>query len=71
MAWDLATGARRVMHRAMGYVASFVAGNQTIANDEASGALPGRPVPGGVRVPPVSMDKPNGGLISARVPPGP
>ncbi len=42
MVWDLPTGARRVMQRAKGYVATFVAGVQTIANDEATGALPGR-----------------------------
>jgi N-acyl-D-amino-acid deacylase len=46
MIWDLPTGARRVMQRAKGYVATFVAGEQTIANDEATGALPGRLVRG-------------------------
>lgn len=43
---DLPTGARRIMQRAKGYVATFVAGEQTIANDEATGALPGRLVRG-------------------------
>ncbi len=46
MVWDLPTGARRIMQRAKGYVATFVAGEQTIANDEATGALPGRLVRG-------------------------
>ena len=44
--WDLPTGARRVMQKAKGYVATFVAGEQTIANDEATGALPGRLIRG-------------------------
>ena len=44
--WDLPTGARRLMQRAKGYVATYVAGVQTIANDEATGALPGRLVRG-------------------------
>ena len=39
--FDLPTGARRLMQRAQGYVATFVAGTQTIASDEATGALPG------------------------------
>ncbi len=46
MVWDLPTGARRLMQRAKGYVATFVAGEQTIANDEATGALPGRLIRG-------------------------
>ena len=46
MVWDLPTGARRIMQRAKGYVATFVAGEQTIADDEATGALPGRLVRG-------------------------
>jgi N-acyl-D-amino-acid deacylase len=46
MVWDLPTGARRIMQRAKGYVATFVAGEQTIAEDEATGALPGRLVRG-------------------------
>jgi N-acyl-D-amino-acid deacylase len=46
MVWDLPTGARRVMQRAKGYVATFVAGVQTIAYDEATGAFPGRLIRG-------------------------
>ena len=46
MVWDLPTGARRVMQRAHGYVATFVAGVQTIADDELTGALPGRLIRG-------------------------
>ncbi len=42
MAWDLPTGARRVVQRARGYVATFVAGVQTVDRDELTGALPGR-----------------------------
>ena len=49
MVWDLPTGARRIMQRASGYVATFVAGKQTIANDEATGVLPGRLVRGSRR----------------------
>lgn len=51
MVWDLPTGARRMMQRAEGYVATFVAGEQTISNDEATGALPGRLVRGAKRGP--------------------
>jgi N-acyl-D-amino-acid deacylase len=49
--FDLPTGARRLMQRARGYVATFVAGEQTIANDEATGALPGRLIRGERRAP--------------------
>lgn len=42
MAWDLPTGARRVVQRAKGYVATFVAGVRTVENDRLTGALPGR-----------------------------
>ena len=44
--FDLPTGARRLMQRAQGYVATFVAGEQTIDNDSATGALPGRLIRG-------------------------
>ncbi len=44
--FDLPTGARRLMQRAQGYVATYVAGVRTIANDEATGALPGRLIRG-------------------------
>ena len=46
MVWDLPTGARRIMQRAKGYVATFVAGEQTIAHDTLTGQLPGRLVRG-------------------------
>ena len=42
MVWDLPTGARRIMQRARGYVATFAGGVQTIAHDQLTGALPGR-----------------------------
>jgi len=44
--FDLPTGARRLMQRAQGYVATFVAGEQTIDHDSATGALPGRLIRG-------------------------
>jgi N-acyl-D-amino-acid deacylase len=47
MVRDLPTGARRIMQRAKGYVATYVAGIRTIADDEATGALPGRLIRGG------------------------
>lgn len=46
MVFDLPTGARRLMQRAQGYVATFVAGEQTIDHDTATGALPGRLIRG-------------------------
>ena len=49
MVWDLPTGARRIMQRAKGYVATFVAGVQTIATDELTGNLPGRLIRGARR----------------------
>lgn len=57
MVWDLPTGARRIMQRAKGYVATFVAGQQTITHDEATGALPGRLVRG-ARPGPVASEEP-------------
>ena len=42
IAWDLPTGARRVVQRAKGYVATFVAGVQTVDRDQLTGALPGK-----------------------------
>jgi N-acyl-D-aspartate/D-glutamate deacylase len=44
--YDLPTGARRIMQRAKGYVATFVAGERTIARDQLTGALPGRLIRG-------------------------
>ncbi len=43
---DLPGGAGRLIQRAEGYVATFVSGVQTIANDELTDALPGRLVRG-------------------------
>lgn len=57
MVWDLPTGARRIMQRAKGYVATFVAGVQTVANDEATGALPGRLIRGAKPEPNQPMEK--------------
>ena len=51
MAWDLPTGARRVIQRAKGYVATFIAGVQTIANDELTGELPGKLIRGAKAAP--------------------
>jgi N-acyl-D-aspartate/D-glutamate deacylase len=42
MAFDLPAGGRRLVQRASGYVATVVAGVQTVADDEFTGALPGR-----------------------------
>jgi N-acyl-D-aspartate/D-glutamate deacylase len=44
---DLPAGAGRLIQRARGYVATFVSGDQTIDDDELTGALPGRLVRGG------------------------
>lgn len=44
--FDLPTCARRLMQRALGYVATFVAGDQTIDHHSATGALPGRLIQG-------------------------
>ena len=46
MQFDLPTGARRLMQRAQGYVAVVVAGEVTIEDDQATGALPGRLIRG-------------------------
>jgi N-acyl-D-aspartate/D-glutamate deacylase len=46
MVQDLPAGGQRFMQRARGYRATFVAGEQTIENDEATGVLPGRLVRG-------------------------
>jgi N-acyl-D-amino-acid deacylase len=51
MVWDLPAGARRIMQRAKGYVSTFVGGVQTIAHDQATGALPGRLIRGAQPVP--------------------
>ncbi len=57
MVWDLPTGARRIMQRAKGYVATFVAGVQTVANDELTGALPGRLIRGVQSAPATSVSR--------------
>jgi N-acyl-D-amino-acid deacylase len=46
MADDLPGGAKRLVQRANGYVATFVDGVQTVADDEFTGALPGRLIRG-------------------------
>jgi N-acyl-D-aspartate/D-glutamate deacylase len=43
---DLPTGAKRLMQRARGYVATYVAGVRTIDHDQATGARPGRLIRG-------------------------
>ncbi len=46
MAFDLPAAGRRLVQRASGYAATFVAGVQTVADDEFTGSLPGRLVRG-------------------------
>jgi N-acyl-D-amino-acid deacylase len=46
MAFDLPASGRRLVQRASGYGATFVAGVQTVADDEFTGALPGRLIRG-------------------------
>jgi N-acyl-D-amino-acid deacylase len=46
MAFDLPASGRRLVQRASGYRATFVAGLQTVADDEFTGALPGRLIRG-------------------------
>ncbi len=46
MAYDLPGGARRLVQKADGYVATFVNGVQTVADDEFTGELPGRLIRG-------------------------
>ncbi len=47
MAYDLPAGGRRLVQRGRGYVATFVAGVRTVADDEFTGELPGRLVRAG------------------------
>jgi N-acyl-D-aspartate/D-glutamate deacylase len=42
MAYDLPAGGRRLLQRADGYLHTFVAGEETYAAGEPTGALPGR-----------------------------
>lgn len=46
MAYDLPAQGRRLVQRAHGYRATFVAGVQTVADDEPTGELPGRLIRG-------------------------
>lgn len=46
MAFDLPANGRRLVQRGRGYRATFVAGQQTVADDEFTGELPGRLVRG-------------------------
>jgi N-acyl-D-aspartate/D-glutamate deacylase len=46
MAFDLPAEGRRLVQRAKGYAATFVAGTQTVADDEFTGELPGRLIRG-------------------------
>ena len=46
MAFDLPAGGRRLIQHGIGYRAVFVGGAQTIADDEFTGALPGRLIRG-------------------------
>jgi len=46
MAFDLPAGGRRLVQRARGYAATYVAGVRTVADDEFTGELPGRLVRG-------------------------
>ena len=46
MAFDLPAGGRRLVQHGRGYAATFVAGAQTVADDEFTGELPGRLVRG-------------------------
>ena len=46
MAFDLPAGGRRLVQRASGYLATVVAGIQTVAHDEPTGELPGRLIRG-------------------------
>ncbi len=46
MAFDLPAGGRRLVQRARGYAATFVAGVQTVEDDQFTGELPGRLIRG-------------------------
>ncbi|MEZ5168057.1 MAG: amidohydrolase family protein [Acidimicrobiales bacterium] len=53
LAYDLPAGGRRVLQRADGYLHTIVAGEETYASGEETGALPGRLVRGGQAAPAV------------------
>jgi N-acyl-D-aspartate/D-glutamate deacylase len=42
VAYDLPAGGKRLVQRAEGYRHVFVAGTETLSNDEHTGALPGK-----------------------------
>jgi len=44
--YDLPAGGKRLMQRAQGYRHTFVAGVETVRDDEHTGALPGRLIRG-------------------------
>lgn len=46
MAYDLPANGRRLVQRAVGYAATFVAGRQTVDNDNFTGELPGKLIRG-------------------------
>jgi N-acyl-D-aspartate/D-glutamate deacylase len=46
MAFDLPAGGRRLVQKARGYRATFVAGIQTVDDDEFTGELPGQLIRG-------------------------
>ncbi|MEM7748938.1 MAG: amidohydrolase family protein [Pseudomonadota bacterium] len=46
VAYDLPTGAKRLLQKAEGYEATIVSGQMTYRNGEATGALPGRVIEG-------------------------
>jgi N-acyl-D-aspartate/D-glutamate deacylase len=46
MAYDLPAGARRLLQRADGYVATIVAGEEILRDGQFTGALPGRLIRG-------------------------
>jgi N-acyl-D-aspartate/D-glutamate deacylase len=52
LAYDLPAGGRRILQRATGYLHTFVAGEETYASGEETGALPGRLVRGAQPAPP-------------------
>ena len=52
IAFDLPAGGKRFLQRADGYLHTFVAGEETYASGEPTGALPGRLVRGGQPPPP-------------------
>ncbi|NCG36830.1 MAG: D-aminoacylase, partial [Actinobacteria bacterium] len=51
LAYDLPAGGRRLLQRADGYRHTIVAGIETYAEGEATGALPGRLIRGAQKAP--------------------